>query len=251
MQGLETYLLRELSILRKLRDGDQQYFVTFVGAHNGTATAADVAASSSSTENNRQTNASDDDGDDINWKDHQEKTENGKYVLYIITEYCQGGDLLSLLLENGSKSLSWKFRLKLALDAALAKHHLHAKNFIHRDIKSENFLIDKNYRCKLTDFGLSREVADPLTPNRMTICGTKEYTAPEMHFDSEYTSAVDIFSYGMVLVEVRSAHCNFCFCVVTTRRLTCRCAIRSCYVGEWVRQISSDGSHKLSNDRRT
>jgi serine/threonine protein kinase len=101
LEGLETYLLRELTILRKLRESDQKYFVTFVGAHNETA------------------------------------LNDGQYSLYILTEYCQGGDLLSLLLENGIKGLGWKFRTKLALDASLALHHLHEKNFIHRDVKSE------------------------------------------------------------------------------------------------------------------
>jgi serine/threonine protein kinase len=122
-------------------------------------------------------------------------------ALYIITEYCQGGDLLPLL-ENSAVPLGWKFRVKLALQASAAIHYLHDNNFIHRDVKSQNFLLDHNWVVKLTDFGMSRVVSDPSTLSRMTICGTNEYMAPEMLFQEEYCSGVDIFSLGLVFIEI-------------------------------------------------
>ena len=100
LQGLETYLIRELSVLKNLRNSDQKFMVTYVGAYN-------------------------------------EITEGeGPHALYIVTEYCQGGNLLDLL-EDVQCPLGWRFRMKLALQAASAVHYLHELNFIHRDIKSE------------------------------------------------------------------------------------------------------------------
>lgn len=122
--------------------------------------------------------------------------------MYIVTEYCQNGDLLRILLDM-DKTLGWRFRIKIALDAASALHYLHENNFIHRDIKSSNILLDQNWVCKISDFGMTREagMADA-EAMRMTICGTDEYMAPELLFDEEYTKAVDVYSFGMVLMEI-------------------------------------------------
>jgi serine/threonine protein kinase len=124
------------------------------------------------------------------------------YALYIVTEFCQNGDLLSNLLDS-EKTLGWRFRIKIALEAASALNYLHENNFIHRDIKSSNILLDQNWVCKISDFGMTREagVADA-EAMRMTICGTDEYMAPELLFDEEYTKAVDVYSFGMVLLEI-------------------------------------------------
>ncbi len=122
--------------------------------------------------------------------------------MYIVTEYCQNGDLLRILLDM-DKTLGWRFRIKIALEAASALHYLHENNFIHRDIKSSNILLDQNWVCKISDFGMTREAGmTDAEAMRMTICGTDEYMAPELLFDEEYTKAVDVYSFGMVLLEI-------------------------------------------------
>jgi serine/threonine protein kinase len=63
-------------------------------------------------------------------------------------------------------------------------------------------MLTDQYDCKLTDFGMARYVSDTSKARKMTICGTNEYMAPEMLFDEEYTLAIDIFSFGMVLFEI-------------------------------------------------
>ena len=160
-------MLQELTVLKNLKDADHQNIISYVGACN------------------------------------QILTGENPYALYIITEYCQNGDVETLLLKSDPLiELGWKFRVKLALEAASAVRYLHDNHFIHRDIKSSNLLLSDNWTLKLTDFGMSRVVADPYTNSRMTICGTHEYMAPEMLFQEEYSSSVDIFSLGLFFFEL-------------------------------------------------
>ncbi|CAO1409244.1 unnamed protein product, partial [Diamesa serratosioi] len=75
--------------------------------------------------------------------------------------------------------------------------HIHKKGIVHRDIKLENILLDKQTnRIKLADFGLSC-IWDKSTYLK-TNCGSPEYAAPELHFGKKYGAAVDIWSLGVV-----------------------------------------------------
>ena len=69
--------------------------------------------------------------------------------------------------------ISWKICLTVALDAAEAVHYLHKlePQILHRDLKAENLLLTNHFRCKLTDFGLSRSY-DGGAASKMTVCGT-------------------------------------------------------------------------------
>lgn len=82
-------------------------------------------------------------------------------------------------------------------DVTLALQYLHKQKLMHRDIKPSNILLTRDYRAKLCDFGLVREV-DP--QGNMTNAGSSAYKAPEVIYGSgTYTTAVDIFSLGRVI----------------------------------------------------
>jgi len=164
-EQLEGYLLRELAVLKNTA---HENLLSYLGAFNEVA--------------------------------KEEDEEKGPHKLYIITEYCHGGDLLSLLLKH-SQPLSWKFRLRIAAQSIAALSYLHEINLLHRDVKSSNILLDAQFTVKVSDFGMAREAAMDMQA-RMTICGTDSYMAPEMLFEEEYTSSVDVFSFGMVLLEL-------------------------------------------------
>lgn len=121
--------------------------------------------------------------------------------MYIVTEYIPGGTVRNSI-HKDKGDVSWATRVKMANDVASAISFLHTKNMIHRDIKSDNLLISENYDVKLCDFGLSRSVPEPKKKQRMTLCGTDDFMAPEVTLGMDYDSACDIFSYGMFLCEL-------------------------------------------------
>lgn len=120
-------------------------------------------------------------------------------AILIITELLKGGDLSTLLLKHQEIKLPWKLRLSVALQISQAIDHLHEHELIHRDIKTENVLVDQDWRPVLADYGLTRK---PSSSRAMTICGTDEFMAPEVIFGESYDERADVFSFGMVLAEI-------------------------------------------------
>jgi len=121
--------------------------------------------------------------------------------MYIVTEYIPGGTVRRNI-EKDKGQIPWATRIKMANDVASTISFLHSQKIIHRDIKSENLLISDNWNVKVCDFGLSRSVAEPKKKQRMTLCGTDDFMAPEVTLGMDYDAACDIFSYGMFLCEL-------------------------------------------------
>jgi len=124
-------------------------------------------------------------------------------VIYIATEYCSGGDLRRFLQTN--HIIGWKLRVSIAVDVAEGLAYLHDRSLIHRDIKTENVLLDPNFNAKLCDFGFARVAETKTDQGRpMTMCGTDEFMAPEVIFGMEYNEKADIFGFGIILAEMIS-----------------------------------------------
>eukprot|EP01116_Phalansterium_solitarium_P020004 TRINITY_DN5774_c0_g1_i2.p1 TRINITY_DN5774_c0_g1~~TRINITY_DN5774_c0_g1_i2.p1 ORF type:complete len:747 (-),score=170.94 TRINITY_DN5774_c0_g1_i2:322-2562(-) len=121
--------------------------------------------------------------------------------IYLVTEYVQHGDLFDLLVFS-EKKIGWKTKVKIALQIAQACTYLHSRQILHRDLKSQNVLIGENYTVKLCDLGLATVIAHK---QRMTMCGTDEWMAPEIAVAESYGHKIDVFSFGIVLVELITA----------------------------------------------
>ncbi|KAK7846038.1 chitin elicitor receptor kinase 1 [Quercus suber] len=107
--------------------------------------------------------------------------------LFLVYEYIENGNLSQHLRGSGRDPLPWQTRVKIALDSARGLEYIHEHTvpvYIHRDIKSANILIDKNFRGKVADFGLTKltEYGSTSLPSRL----------------------VDVYAFGVVLYELIS-----------------------------------------------
>jgi len=125
-------------------------------------------------------------------------SENNDILL--VMEYMEKGSLRDVLLKTEGK-IDWKLKLRLAIDACKGMEYLHSFNppLIHRDIKSSNLLIDKKWRCKVADFGISRI---PNSSASTTLVGTPAYMAPEVISKNEISAKADVYSFGVTLTEL-------------------------------------------------
>ncbi|RLN04534.1 chitin elicitor receptor kinase 1-like [Panicum miliaceum] len=129
--------------------------------------------------------------------------------LFLVYEYIENGNLSQHLRGTGYEPLSWAARIQIALDSARGLEYIHEHTvpvYIHRDIKSANILIDKNYRAKVADFGLTKltEVGNTSLPTR-GIVGTFGYMPPEYARYGDVSPKVDVYAFGVVLYELISA----------------------------------------------
>ncbi|GER47996.1 leucine-rich repeat protein kinase family protein [Striga asiatica] len=103
--------------------------------------------------------------------------------------------------------LDWLARLRIAEDAAKGLEYLHTgcnPSIIHRDVKTSNILLDINMRAKVSDFGLSRQAEEDLTHVSSVARGTVGYLDPEYYANQQLTEKSDVYSVGIVLLELIS-----------------------------------------------
>ncbi|GLJ44798.1 hypothetical protein SUGI_0942240 [Cryptomeria japonica] len=132
----------------------------------------------------------------------------------LVYDYMPNGSLNSLLFSNSKskgKVLDWKTRFQIALGTARALVYLHEEcrdRIIHGDIKPENILLDANFSPKLADFGLAKLVSRDRSRILTTTRGTRGYLAPEWISGLPITPKVDVYSFGMTLLEIISGRRN-------------------------------------------
>ncbi|KAK9198576.1 hypothetical protein WN944_013762 [Citrus x changshan-huyou] len=125
--------------------------------------------------------------------------------LGIVTEFLPRGSLFKTLHKN-HQALDIKRRLRMALDVARGMNYLHHRNppIVHRDLKSSNLLVDKNWTVKVGDFGLSSlKNATYLTAKSGR--GTPQWMAPEVLRSEPSNEKSDVFSFGVILWELVTA----------------------------------------------
>ncbi|KAK8270286.1 hypothetical protein V6Z12_D11G185000 [Gossypium hirsutum] len=127
--------------------------------------------------------------------------------LLLVYEYIPNGTVADHLHGKRSNSglLTWHVRLRIAIETATALAYLHRQEIIHRDVKSNNILLDKNFHVKVADFGLSRLFPNDVTHVSTAPQGTPGYVDPEYHQCYHLTEKSDVYSFGVVLVELISA----------------------------------------------
>ncbi|XP_078182127.1 putative receptor-like protein kinase At5g20050 [Carex rostrata] len=137
---------------------------------------------------------------------------------YLIYPFLENGSLDAwLFTDNGKRShLTWALRYRIAIDVAKALAYLHHEchqRILHLDIKPANILLDGEFRALLSDFGISKLIGKDESSVMTRARGTVGYLAPEMLVPNAISTKSDVYSYGMVLLELLGGRRNFMFVV--------------------------------------
>ncbi|KAM1507520.1 hypothetical protein TB2_016588 [Malus domestica] len=168
----------------------------------------------------------------------------------LVYEFVPNNTLEFHLHGEGQPVLEWEIRLRIATGSAKGLAYLHEDcnpKIIHRDIKASNILLDHNFEAKVSDFGLAKSFSD--TNTHMThfstrVVGTFGYLAPEYASSGKVTDKSDVYSYGVVLLEL-----------ITGRRpISTSESIRNKGLVQWARplltQALEDGDFDALTDPR-
>ncbi|XP_057847286.1 L-type lectin-domain containing receptor kinase IV.3 [Cryptomeria japonica] len=131
-----------------------------------------------------------------------------KKQLFIVYDYMPNGSLDKFIFPNPNGKrvvLSWDRRYEILKGIATGLLYLHEqwdRRVVHRDVKSSNVLLDSELNAKLGDFGLARLYDHTQNPQTTRVVGTVGYIAPEVTNTGKVTPSSDVFSFGVVLLEV-------------------------------------------------
>lgn len=129
----------------------------------------------------------------------------------LVYDYVPRGSLNSHLFDDCSETLSWEQRFQIALGIARGLAYLHEECrecIIHCDIKPENILLDVDMCPKIADFGMAKLLGHEFSRVLTTMRGTIGYLAPEWLTGSAVTPKADVYSYGLMLLEIISGRRN-------------------------------------------
>ncbi|XP_062095244.1 putative serine/threonine-protein kinase [Humulus lupulus] len=131
---------------------------------------------------------------------------NSRILVY---EYLENNSLATSLLGSKSKHvfLDWATRAEICVETAIGLAFLHEEaepHIVHRDIKASNILLDGNFHPKIGDFGLAKLFPDNVTHVSTRVAGTIGYLAPEYALLGQLTKKADVYSFGVLLLEIIS-----------------------------------------------
>ncbi|KAI3932673.1 hypothetical protein MKW98_012644 [Papaver atlanticum] len=139
------------------------------------------------------------------------KSEQDGSQRLLVYEYMKNGSLDSVLFGKVEHFLNWSTRYQIILGIARGLQYLHEDSHIrivHRDIKASNILLDERFQPKIGDFGLARFFPEDEAYLSTNFAGTLGYTAPEYAIRGELSEKADIYSFGVIVLEIISCRRN-------------------------------------------
>ncbi|XP_060674732.1 G-type lectin S-receptor-like serine/threonine-protein kinase LECRK1 isoform X2 [Ziziphus jujuba] len=155
--------------------------------------------------------------------------EDSKRLL--VYEYMSNGSLADLLFKQ-AKRPDWNSRVRIAIDVAKGINYLHEQcrtPIIHCDVKPQNILMDDFWNAKISDFGLAKLLMPDQTRTFTGIRGTRGYLAPEWEKNTPISVKADVYSYGIVLLEIICCRRNLEMNVPTIDEIVLSCWIYKCF----------------------
>ncbi|KAH6763224.1 cysteine-rich RLK protein 2 [Perilla frutescens var. hirtella] len=130
----------------------------------------------------------------------------------LVYEFLQNKSLDRFIFDSSNgKALNWEKRLEIIIGTAEGLVYLHENTktrIIHRDIKASNILLDSRLRARIADFGLARSFQEDKSHISTAIAGTLGYMAPEYLAHGQLTEKVDVYSFGVLLLEIVTGRQN-------------------------------------------
>ncbi|KAL6873758.1 hypothetical protein ACP4OV_013840 [Aristida adscensionis] len=131
----------------------------------------------------------------------------------LVYNYLENNSLAQTLLGSGRSNIqfNWRTRVNICIGVAQGLAFLHDSarpHIVHRDIKASNILLDKDLTPKISDFGLAKLLPSDVSHVSTRVAGTLGYLAPEYAIRGQVTRKADVYSYGVLLMEIVSGRCN-------------------------------------------
>ncbi|KAL8211247.1 hypothetical protein R6Q57_005684 [Mikania cordata] len=127
--------------------------------------------------------------------------------MFLVLEFMENGSLDKFLYGEKQGSLTWRQRFDIIYGVARGLAYLHEQyhvTIVHRDIKSSNILLDKDFQPKISDFGLVRLLPEDKTHTNTKAAGTFGFIAPEYAIHGHVSEKVDTYSFGVLVLEIIS-----------------------------------------------
>ncbi|KAL0301003.1 UNVERIFIED_CONTAM: Cold-responsive protein kinase [Sesamum radiatum] len=131
----------------------------------------------------------------------------------LVYNYLENNSLAHTLLggRHGNLNFGWRMRAKICIGVAKGLAYLHEEvrpHIVHRDIKASNILLDLDMTPKISDFGLAKLIPPNMTHVSTRVAGTIGYLAPEYAIKGQLTRRADVYSFGVLLIEIVSGRSN-------------------------------------------
>ncbi|KAK1408153.1 hypothetical protein QVD17_39787 [Tagetes erecta] len=160
----------------------------------------------------------------------------------LVYEFMSNGSLADVLL-NPETQPGWKERVSLVLDVARGILYLHQEcetRIIHCNIKPHNILFDESWTAKISDFGLSKLLRPDQSGTLTGVRGTRGYLAPEWHKNTLISTKVDIYSFGVVLLEILSCTGDMEIDILCDDKMSLFTWVYDCFVANELQRLIGD-----------